>query len=379
MRCADVQLDATAIDDAALAPLQQIDPQVVLAFFSIAAAQDRSWVQTLRRACPGATLLGCSTAGEIGARGVIDGSVTLAAIRLEHSGWRSASAEVAGLASSAEAGRRLAQQLAAPDLRTVIVLAPGIDINGSALIAGMASVLGEALPICGGLAADGGAFRQTWTLLDERLASRSAVALGLYGDAIRVTHGSVGGWRPFGPVRRVTRASGNTLYEIDGEPALDIYRRYLGEYASQLPTSGLLFPFAMLGADHSETGLIRTILGIDEGERSLLLAGDVIADGHVRLMHAHTDALIDGARAAAEQAHAMCETRGDGLALLVSCVGRKLVMGGRVDDEVEAVAEVFGARATIAGFYSNGEISPHSPEATCRLHNQTMTVCFLSE
>jgi hypothetical protein len=194
-----------------------------------------------------------------------------------------------------------------------------------------------------------------------------------------VGHGSFGGWQPFGPVREVTRSVDNVLYELDGEPALEIYRRYLGDHAQGLPASGLLFPFAMLGDDPRRVGLVRTILGIDEATRSLVMAGDMAQGGKVRLMHASTNALIDGARAAADAAAVMMSGAQPGLALLVSCVGRKLVMGGRVDEEVEAVAQVLGQGAALAGFYSNGEISPFVGEQDCRLHNQTMTITCLSE
>ena len=199
------------------------------------------------------------------------------------------------------------------------------------------------------------------------------------GEQLVFAHGSFGGWSPFGPARKVTRCANNVLFELDGESALEVYKRYLGEHAKGLPASGLLFPFAMLGKDHSEVGLIRTILGVDEANGSLTLAGDIDPEGYLRLMHASTDALVEGAEAAAEAAQAMRGNAGEGLALLVSCVGRKLVMGGRVDEEVEAVGDVFGQGATLAGFYSYGEISPFSPSVDCKLHNQTMTITYLSE
>ena len=169
------------------------------------------------------------------------------------------------------------------------------------------------------------------------------------------------------------------MFELDGWPALEVYRRYLGDHAKDLPASGLLFPFAMVGSDRNEVGLIRTILGMDEAAGSLTLAGDIDPDGYLRLMHASTDALVSGAESAAQAAKAMLEAPGPGLALLVSCVGRKLVMGGRVDEEVEAVGDVFGRGAVLAGFYFNGEISPFANNTVCKLHNQTMTITYLTE
>ena len=239
--------------------------------------------------------------------------------------------------------------------------------------------MGAQVPITGGLAGDGGAFAQTWVLDDQGVSASRITCVGLYGAGLTFTHGSFGGWSPFGPARKVTRCDNNVLFELDGEPALEVYKRYLGEHAKGLPASGLLFPFAMLGSDHNEIGLIRTILGVDEAAGSLTLAGDIDPDGYLKLMHASTDALVDGAEAAAEAAQEMQKNPGEGLALLVSCVGRKLVMGGRVDEEVEAVADVFGTGATLAGFYSYGEISPSEGLSECKLHNQTMTITYISE
>jgi hypothetical protein len=243
----------------------------------------------------------------------------------------------------------------------------------------MSEVVGSQIPIAGGLAGDGGAFVQTWVLDDQGVSSNRLVCIGLYGPELNFSHGSFGGWSPFGPARRVTRSDHNILYELDGESALAVYKRYLGEHAQDLPASGLLFPFAMLGQDHGELGLIRTILGVNEADGSLTLAGDIDPDGYLKLMHASTDALVDGAATAAQAACQMPLGEGQSLALLVSCVGRKLVMGGRVDEEVEAVGEVFGSGTTLTGFYSYGEISPFGNQVDCKLHNQTMTIAFLSE
>ncbi len=379
MQTAALRTSAVDFDTQQLAALQAIEPHLVLAFFSIAAVHRDGLLQGLKPAFPQARIVGCSTAGEIGHDGVFDDGMSLVAIRFEQAHFRAVAAPLASMDGSVACGAELARALAAPDLRSVLLFAPGVAINGSALIEGLAAGVGPQVTITGGLAGDGGAFKQTWTLLDDRLDSRQAVAIGLYGDSVHVAHGSFGGWQPFGPARKVTRAIGNLLYELDGEPALEIYRRYLGDYAKDLPASGLLFPFAMLGEDHRDIGLIRTILGIDEAERSLVLAGDVEPGGYLRLMHASTNALIDGALAAALAAQGMLAAPRPGVAILVSCVGRKLVMGGRVDEEIEAVADVFGQGATITGFYSNGEISPFVAAQDCRLHNQTMTITYLSE
>ncbi|HJW02961.1 MAG TPA: FIST N-terminal domain-containing protein [Azospira sp.] len=366
-----------------LAALGDIRPHLLLVFAGVDVMAAPGFADALAQACPGALRVGCSTAGEITAHGVFDDSTILTALHFEHSAVREASTVLTDMADSHAAGTRLAEQLQGPDLAGVLLLGQGVAINGSALVAGMAAVLGPGVPISGGLAGDGADFQKTWTLSSQGVSATTLVAVGFYGAGIHLGHGSFGGWEPFGPARRVTRCDGNVLYELDGEPALDIYKRYLGEYARELPASGLLFPFSMLGRDHAAVGLIRTILGVDEATGSLVLAGEIDPDGYLKLMHATPDALVDGAQRAAEFSCAGGGELGTGagnrLAILVSCVGRKLVLGGRVDEEVEGVAEVLGRGVAVTGFYSYGEISPVAGSGECKLHNQTMTVTVISE
>lgn len=368
------QEDVASADFSDLAALQ---PNLVLAFGSVQAIVAAA--APMAHFFPQAHRAGCSTAGEISMKGVADGSLVVTAVHFDSVDVQQSTTVLRGMEDSREAGLRLAQALPQEGLRAVLVLGQGVAINGSAVIAGLTSLLDAGVTVTGGLAGDGGAFQRTWVLDDAGVSSERLVAIGLYGERLEFSHGSFGGWSPFGPARKVTRAENNVLYELDGEPALTVYKRYLGEHAKGLPASGLLFPFAMLGSDHSEVGLIRTILGVDEAQGSLTLAGEIDTNGYLKLMHSNTDALVDGAEAAAQAAAAMQHAEGTGLALLVSCVGRKLVMGGRVEEEVEAVGEVFGRGATLAGFYSYGEISPFTKSVDCKLHNQTMTVTHIAE
>jgi hypothetical protein len=351
-----------------------LEPHLVLAFGAVADLEAPELLPALRAAFPQAHLAGCSTAGQISAEGVTDGTVAVTAIRFAHPAFRMADAALSGAADSRAAGEALGRHLAAPDLHDVVVFGQGVGINGSALLDGISAIVGPGVKVSGGLAGDGADFRRTVVLFDGGVSDRHVVGIGFYGERLSIGHGSVGGWQPFGPARRVTRAEGNILYELDGSPALEVYKRYLGDYARDLPSSGLLFPFSMLGADHSAVGLIRTILGVNERDGSLTLAGDVVNDGYLQLMHASSDALIDGAEAAAELARGDDGGAGDTLSLLVSCVGRRLVLGDRIDEEVEAVADAYRGTDVVAGFYSYGEISPFLAGPECKLHNQTMTI-----
>jgi hypothetical protein len=329
-------------------------------------------------AYPGVPALGCSTAGEIFGANVLEHSFCALAIRFSDTRVKAVLAHVSQPDQSGIIGAELGSQLAAPDLRHVFVLSDGLHINGSTLTSGLRSSLPASAKVTGGLAGDNAAFKQTFVGLNDDLGPRRVAAVGFYGDKLKVSCGSAGGWQPFGPKRLITQSKGNILYRLDDQPALALYKRYLGERASGLPATGLLFPLQLLQSPNGDCGLVRTILGIDEEKQSLTFAGDMPEGRYTQLMKASSDALVSGAENAASQASDSLHTQ-DRLALLVSCVGRKIVLGQRVEEEVEAVLAQLGAKTLAAGFYSYGEISPSGLLQDCELHNQTMTLTVFSE
>lgn len=362
--------------DSTIANSAIANPNLVLAFGSPDFFASGTFVTAIHKKWPKAQVFGCSTAGEISEKGVTDKALILNALQFDSTSLKLAQADIAGMHDSFEAGKRLAQKIPLEGLKTVFLLGRGLDINGSAVIEGLRSVLGS-VPVTGGLAGDDGAFKRTFTVLGNQVADDKIIACGFYGDKFTVGYGSMGGWEPFGPVRRVTKSENNVMYELDGEPALNLYKKYLGDQAAQLPASGLLYPFAILKNNQDTTGLIRTILAVDEATGSLTFAGDIPQGGIVRLMQSKSQGLVEGARGAANLAKT-AKNAGDSLGILISCVGRKLVMGNDIEDEVEAVRSVFGEN-TLTGFYSYGEICAENGFAECQLHNQTMTITYISE
>jgi hypothetical protein len=333
-------------------------------------------LEEIRKAFPRARLVGCSTAGEILGSEVSDDTLTCTAVEPTAAKIRVARA-ILETQPLDEAGAQLAEELMARDLRHVLVFAEGLQVNGSDLAAGMQSVLPHRVSLTGGLAGDGDRFRETVVLCDEP-TEREIVGVGFYGASLRVGFGSLGGWDPVGPERVVTRAEGNVLFELDGEPALDLYRRHLGADAAGLPASGLRYPLS-LHVEGTATDVVRTLLSVDDASHSIRFAGDIPTGGRARFMQANFERLIDGATRAAGATTAPLRGAKPELAVLVSCVGRKLVLQQKVADEVAAVRAVLGERAAITGFYSYGELAPALGETSCRLHNQTMTITALSE
>ena len=388
MKLTQIHIKTHAELDSKIAQLKGSSAQLVVVFGAVEYFAKAGLAQALKLNTPQAALFGCSTAGEIAVDRVYDHSCIVTAINFEDTQVKSTTTLIANMDDSFNAGARLAKALPAENLAGVLVLGTGVAINGSALVKGLESALPKGTPISGGLAADAGAFAQTWTLSDQGCSDKHLVAVGLYGKKVSLSYGTFAGWEPFGPARKVTRCEGNVLFELDGERALDVYKRYLGSHAKDLPGSGLLFPFEMLDGEHQKQGIFRTILGISDAEGSLTLAGDIDPNGYLKLMHSSTEKLINGAETAAKTAQQNhTGTPSTALAILVSCIGRKLVMGDRIDEEVEAVADTLGKNTTITGYYSNGEIAGTSFSKTaegsflgeCRLHNQTMTITWISE
>jgi hypothetical protein len=351
---------------------------LVLLFGSRASLQNPDALGSIRRRFPSATLLGCSTAGEILDSRIYDDTVSLTAVRFDDTRVAGAWVPIAEPADSYAAGAALARSLMAPDLVHLFVLSDGLHVNGSELVKGLSENLSSHVTLSGGLSGDGTAFGETVVVFGGTVSSRAVAAVGFYGDRLQVRCASLGGWDSFGAERLVTRSEGNVLYELDGFSALDLYKRYLGDHARDLPGSGLLFPLSVRNPK-DDSSVVRTILAVDEEAHSLTFAGDVPVGWYGRLMKANFDRLIDGAIGAARASLVDSPRIQPDLAILISCVGRRMVLKQRTEEELEGVRDVVGPDAFLTGFYSYGEISPFTPDAKCALHNQTMTITSFRE
>lgn len=359
--------------------LMKAPAQLVLMFGAAPVLKEQEPFREIRKHYPYAHILGCSTAGEIYGTNVFDDSLTATAVHFEHTTIQGHRVSLGEVKNSFDVGKTLAGMLDRQGLRHVFVLSDGINVNGSELVKGLTESLPENIKITGGLAGDGERFTQTFVFYDGKPEENTVAALGFYGDRLNVGYGSVGGWDPFGPERLITRAKGNVLYELDGKSALELYKTYLGEHAKDLPASGLLFPLSLRSKDSREWWVVRTILAVNEDDQSMTFAGDVPEGMIARLMKANFDRLIDGAVTAAKDSHEAVSLSSPGLAVLISCVGRKMILGQRIEEEVEGVRDILGGNTVLTGFYSYGEISPFMPDTRCELHNQTMTITTLSE
>ena len=333
----------------------------------------------IRSFYPLADIVMCSTSGEIMDVEVFDDTLVTTAIQFEKTVIKARQMAITdSWTSDADLGRELAALFPKEHLKHVLLLSHGLDINGTRLIEGVKAGFEHHVSISGGLAGDGPDFVKTVVGLNGVPTEKQVVAIGFYGETMKVGYGSFGGWDSFGHSREISRSQDNILYELDGKPALDLYKEYLGDKAKDLPSSGLLFPLSIKTSKESNKELVRTILSVNEEEKSLTFAGDIPEGGQARLMKANFESLYDGASRAAANSIAVLKDKAQ-LALLISCVGRKLILKQHTEDEVESVRDVIGDGAVMTGFYSYGELGPDRRGDSCYLHNQTMTITLFSE
>jgi len=353
--------------------------QLVFVFGNSALLKISEHFDHIKMSYPNAEIVGCSTSGEIFQDEIYDLSIVCTAVYFENTVIKVVRESINSMDDSFGIGEMLVRKLEIKNLSHVFVLSEGLNINGSELTKGINTQLKDQVSVTGGLAGDEADFNETVIVHNQPGMKNIVLAIGFYGENIQIGYGSLGGWDSFGVDRLVTKSKANVLYELDGQPALELYKKYLGTHAADLPSSALLFPLSFMQID-TLTPIVRTILSIDETNGSMVFAGDIPEGCYVRLMKANFEKLIDGAIGAAEMSKISLNNITPDLAILISCVGRKLVMKQRVEEELEHVREVLGTSTAITGFYSYGEISPVKPfEKHCELQNQTMTITLFKE
>lgn len=361
--------------------ISQLDPgfipDVILLFVSPDFIESQTYVSQIKEKFPTSTIAGCSTSGEICGTEVRDSTIAFNALAFDKTKHKLVSISITDDTCSEKAGTQLREKLDAVDLQHILVFCDGLNVNGADLVTGMNKSDNPNVTVTGGLAGDGADFQKTFVIHNGVLKDKEILGLGLYGNSLKIGYGSKGGWDSFGKERLVTKSEKNVLYELDGQPALKKYKSYLGEQAENLPASGLLFPLNIRTAP-GELPVVRTILSVDEEKQSLTFAGNIPEGSYARLMKANVDHLIDGAELSAKITRKQIDHEAD-FALLISCVGRRLVLNQLVEEEVEAVRESLGENPKISGFYSYGELAPFGEDNPCQLHNQTMTITTFSE
>ncbi len=355
-----------------------VDPSLILFFGARMAMAEHSVFGDLRAKFPGAIIVGCSGGGQIHSDGVLDTGITGVAMSFASTKIRVESAPAHDSFDSFTTGRSLGANLAGEKLAGVLLFTDGIEVNGDELLAGLASSLPPNVVIGGGMAADDDRFEKTLIAANAPPSANMIAAIGFYGDDIRLTSACGDGWKEAGVEFKITASRMNKLYDLDGVPALELYEVNLGEQAQQLPMSGLSFPLRVCDPNNQNVSLVRTLLGIDRDVGMLTFAGNVPEGWMAQLMHAEPLDLISAAAEAAEGRNmdALADAQ---VAILVSCIGRRLILGTQSGGEVMSLKNALGGSPAISGFYSYGEFATPTKHQKPRLFNQSITVFGISE
>jgi hypothetical protein len=323
-------------------------------------------------------LVGCTTDGEISSEGFSLGSAVLAGIATDQIDFRISVAEHLGQNSEA-AGAKLARDLP-ESTRYIQLFSDGITGNGCGILRGVSSIMGNKLPISGGTAGDDGKFQKTWQFAGERILTDAAVALGFSGD-FKLGTGVRSGWTPIGLTKKVTKASGNILYELNDEPALKVFERFLGKHANKLPEIGVDYPLGLVGqwgdVGEEDYFLLRATMSVNRRDGSISFAGEIPEGAMVNLTCGDISSVLRAAKDAAQLAITDLGNAKAVMTFCYSCMARKIVLGQRTSEEIELIRETIGPQLPVVGFYTYGEYARLRCNRPSFLHNETVTLAVI--
>lgn len=373
-------------NEAALAAVGKLSmkPSMLWVFGAISYDQQKL-LDGIAAAAPGVPVVGCTTDGEISSQGLSINSVVVMALASDT--IRLQSTYVERLSNdSYDAGFQIGKSFQGSGIPYIQVFSDGLCGNADKIIQGIKAHMGEDIKIAGGTAGDGGDFKRTYQYFGNRVLTDSIVAVAFQGQ-FGLGTGTACGWFPVGIAKKVTRSVGNVVYELDGQPALQAYERFLGKHAERLPAVGVEYPLGLLNND-SETEeegyfLCRATMGVDRQAGAIIFAGDVPEGSLVKMTIGNDGDIILAARKAARSAMEKLLIKSPDLKprviFLYSCMARKIVLGTRTDEEIVAVKEAIGGDVPIIGFYTYGEYAPIGEcEHSC-FHNETATLTVIGD
>jgi len=355
-------------------------PQLILCFAPATLYASLNLTEELNKHFPDAQIIGCSAAGTIRGTQVDDSRASLTLLHFEETEVNIVSKTFNNKTHYHDTGTHLAHELRGLGLKHVFLFTSGLQSNTSALLDGLSSSLPRQATISGGVAADNHNFEETLCWHNELILEQGCIAIGLYSESLEVGYGSFSGYDRFGCQRTITKSKANTVYEIDGQPALSLYQRYLGDYAVEMPSSAQLQPLYLLNQSDNEKSLVRSISGFDAASGALFFHGDVAEGSQVYLMKGNADGLIEGALISALLAKETFRDRYEPeLTLCIAGAGRPMILGSREEDELEKISDNIGNHGYVVGFYGYGEIGPNRHDPGHSLNNQSIAITTLTE
>jgi serine phosphatase RsbU (regulator of sigma subunit) len=308
--------------------------------------------------------IGTTTAGEIYNGNIGKGSITISIMEFEHTSFIN---KHFNNEDNFELGVDIANSLFVDNTKVMILFIEGLLNNGNDVVDGIASV-DNTIPIAGGMAGDNGAFSKTYIFDNNGVYENGAVAVSLNSKVLNVLTNYQLNWQAIGKFMTITKAKKNRLYEIDGIPASDIYRRYLGDkIGDDLPHSAIEFP--LLKIEENGLEICRTFVHKFDEDGSLLTIGNLDVGDKVRLAFGNVDLIINGAN---EDIRNYQYFQPEAI-FTYSCASRITFLQSDVVRELQPLNDI----APIAGFFTYGEIYHQNNKNS--LLNISLTILGLSE
>jgi hypothetical protein len=325
---------------------------------------------------PGIPLIGGTTDGEMSSElGFLEDSAVLAVftgddgIQVTTAVGRDASSDVAGACAATIAAARAGASLPP---RLCLTVPESLTMNSGTVVSALTASLGMGIPLVGGTCGDQSRFSGTRQFFGREVVS-DAVPVMLFSGDIACSFGVASGWSPISEPGVATRTEGTVVHCIDGQPAIDFYRRNLGSF-ERLNSE---FPLVVVDGNGAGTYLRTTNGNVDAVSGAVSFFGDVPEGASVRIAAAGRAEILSGCdesiRIARER---FPRQRQPTCALIFSCAGRKFLLGTRTTEEARHVASLLEG-IPYAGFYSYGEIAANVAGSAALFHNQTfVTVLF---
>lgn len=337
-------------------------------------------------------MVGGTTAGEISTSGFSKQSAVIMALSspiLDFTTSIGLNMSKDEKACSVSLARKIRRKKAVKNAVSLLIFPNGMGGDGVKVIEGLHQVMGTNIEIIGGYLGDDERFENTFQYYNGKVYKDAIPALLISGEnGFETGIGVRSGFESIGNRFYCTDSENNIVKKFDEERALDLYREFLGEERSKrLPGICLEYPFGLIDEKVSIAGKdyfqLRCGLTVDREEGTITLAASIPKGSALTITTASRGEIINGAKLAALQAREALKNTVPQAILMLSCVGRKLVLGRRTQEEVDAVKEILGEDVPIIGFYTYGEIGPidkmREELAITRFHNETVVLWVLGK
>ncbi len=351
-------------------------PQAALLFAGID-FEHQDLLDAINEAWPGIQLIGCTTDGELSScQGFKEDSISLLLLASDTIEFTTGLGREVSQGAEAACSRAVAEARAKTTLEPSVCIATPESLTGAGqqIVVALAKALGDNVTLSGGAAGDQMRLVRTLQFFGREVVSDGVPILLLSGPLVH-SMGVGHGWKPVGEPGVITRSDGCVVYEIDGAPAIDFYRRFLGDQFKPKPE----FPLVIVNDDGEPEYLRETPGDIDEHTGAITYLADLPEGARVQVSITDRAAILDGCAESIRRAlQGFPDTKKPEAAIIVSCAARRLLLGTKTGEEFRILKESIGDEVPFCGFYTYGEIGPQETDRTKSImHHETFTILLL--